>query len=145
LQHPWANCHASSLALSLTLPEQEAEENFDLALLATLEIDIIPHLGADKRVPDRLLLGFGKCLARASLIAVDERLTAEDYAPSKSITDDLKNGHANGTAHQPPLVPRERYSYWCFDLLCLLCSNLAKGSFEGYPEISGMSSLLRIL
>lgn len=111
-------------AMFFSLAEQEAEENFDLALLATLEIDIIPHLGADKRVPDRLIYGFGKCLERASTITIDERLTAEDVDPGSS-EGHLHNGYANGTAHQPPLVPRERFSYWCFDLLCLICSDLA--------------------
>ena len=39
----------------MPLAAQEAEERFDLALIATLEIDILPHLG-DSRIPDRLVV-----------------------------------------------------------------------------------------
>jgi len=119
-----ADCSA---ALSLTLAEQEAEENFDLALLATLEIDIIPHLGSDARIPDRLVLAFGKCLERASLITADERLVSGDVDMiHPDNTKSLMNGEVDGTAHQAPLVPRERFSYWCFDLLILICSDMAR-------------------
>ena|SRR5882724_5976383 len=114
-------CILSSLALSLPLGEQETEENFDLALLATLEIDVIPPLGSDSRIPDRLILGLAKCLERASLITEDTGLNLRDFDPPK------ENGHAQGTTQQSSLVPRERFSYWCLDLLFLVCSNVARG------------------
>lgn len=112
--------------MSLTLAEQEAEENFDLALLATLEIDIIPHLGSDARIPDRLVLAFGKCLERASFITADERLGS---GGDVDMSGNAMNGEVDGTAHQAPLVPRERFSYWCFDLLILICSDMARGIY----------------
>ena len=34
-----------------------------------------------------------------------------------------------GVTNNEPLVPRERFSYWCLDLLFLVCSNTAKGAF----------------
>lgn len=33
-----------------------------------------------------------------------------------------------GTTRAGKLVPRERFSYWCFDLLLLICSDVAKGT-----------------
>jgi hypothetical protein len=39
----------------MSLELQEAEEKFDLSLLSTLEIDVIPQLG-DSRVSDDLIV-----------------------------------------------------------------------------------------
>ena len=113
--------------MSLPLEEQEAEENFDLSLLATLEIDVIPSLGADSRVPDRLVMNLAKCLERASLITDDDRHVSQDS--DSNAQDAALGGHTpvTGTTHQPSLVPRERFSYWCLDLLFLVCSDVAKG------------------
>lgn len=129
--------HCSSLALALPLAEQEAEENFDLALLATLEIDVIPSLGADSRVPDHLTVGLAKSLERASLITNDNRHVSQDfqYQEQGSSHPVEGNGHVNGTTHQSSLVPRERYSYWCLDLLFLICSDVAKGTI-GSGDVS---------
>jgi hypothetical protein len=119
----------SSTALSLPLAEQEAEENFDLALLATLEIDVIPSLGADVRIPDHLIMGLAKCLERASLITNDSQHVYRDSRFHARDGDRLEGtGHVNGTTHHPSLVPRERFSYWCLDLLFLICSDVAKGT-----------------
>ena len=30
------------------------------------------------------------------------------------------------------MVPRERFSFWCFDLLFLICSDVTKGLNLGY-------------
>lgn len=49
------NFPSSSVADQFSLQVQEAEEKFDLALIATLEIDVIPHLG-DSRVPDAIIV-----------------------------------------------------------------------------------------
>jgi len=41
-----------------------------------------------------------------------------------------------GTTRSGKLVPRERFSYWCFDLLVLICSDVAKGIVghsSGFP------------
>jgi hypothetical protein len=37
--------------------------------------------------------------------------------------------HIFGTTAPTLLLPRERFSYWCFDLLFLICSSLARGKF----------------
>jgi hypothetical protein len=121
-------CFQSSAALSFSLAEQEVEENFDLSLLATLEIDAVPPLGSDLRIPDRLVVGLAKCLERASLITEDAGLDFRDFeAQRQNGLAHEGNGHAQGTTQQLPLVPRERFSYWCLDLLFLLCSDVAKG------------------
>ncbi|KAF8579144.1 hypothetical protein K439DRAFT_1394877 [Ramaria rubella] len=121
-----ADCSA---AISLPLAEQEAEENFDLALLATLEIDVVPPLGADLRIPDRLVVGLAKSLGRASSITDDIRSSSHDLDyRNEGVNPHMVegNGHAQGTTQQSSLVPRERFSYWCFDLLFLICSDVAK-------------------
>ena len=97
------------------------EENFDLSLLATLEIDVIPPLGSDSRIPDRLIVGLAKCMERASLITEDTGLRFHDFDSHQG------NGHAQGTTKQSLLVPRERFAYWCLDLLFLVCSNVPRG------------------
>ena len=38
---------------------QESEESFDLALIASLEIDVVPYIG-DHRIPDILVSQLGK-------------------------------------------------------------------------------------
>ncbi|GJJ14425.1 hypothetical protein Clacol_008689 [Clathrus columnatus] len=109
---------------------EASEENFDLSVLATLEIDIIPHLGSDPRIPDNVIGSFGKALERASMISVEEE--EEDRSAIEYDLDGLKtvngNGHVavEGRSRQPPVVPRERFSYWCLDLLFLICSDVAK-------------------
>ncbi|PPQ86976.1 hypothetical protein CVT25_009984 [Psilocybe cyanescens] len=50
-----------SIAETFPLEVQESEENFDLALIASLEIDVVPHL-AISRVPDVLIAQLGKIL-----------------------------------------------------------------------------------
>ncbi|KAG5219402.1 Protein MON [Salix suchowensis] len=48
------------------LEVQEAEENFDLALISSLEIDVLPYIG-DSRVPDPLIRQLSKSCNRAAL------------------------------------------------------------------------------
>ena len=55
----------SSAAESIPPDIQEAEENFDLAVIASLEIDVVTHLGGS-RVPDDLVAQLGKILQRGS-------------------------------------------------------------------------------
>lgn len=109
--------------MNFSLHDQAAEENFDLSVLATLEIDIIPHLGSDPRIPDNAISSFGKVLERASMISAEENVEETDNLEDPKDA----NGHAEGRSRQPPIVPRERFSYWCLDLLFLICSDVAKG------------------
>lgn len=48
------NLH-SSVAEQMPIDVQAAEEKFDLSLIATLEIDVVPHLG-NARVPEQLVV-----------------------------------------------------------------------------------------
>jgi hypothetical protein len=140
--------YLSSAADSFPPEVREAEENFDLALIASLEIDVIPHLG-EPRVPDYLIFQLGKMLHLGSKLR-------EYYDPSPPTTpppndlptkkkkkssrttrssDSFEKIDANGdrdyevgTTDSGISLPRERFSYWCFDLLFLICSDTAKGS-----------------
>jgi len=129
--------------LSFPLETQQSEENFDLALIASLEIDVVPHLG-DPRVPDYLILQLGKMLHSGSqLQQPDDGHDPEIKTPGTTTPDPSKSKSHNGkklsrkggdtteaeigTTRSGKLVPRERFSYWCFDLLLLICSDIAKG------------------
>ena len=59
----------SSTAETFSLEVQEAEENFDLALVASLEIDVVPHLGGP-RVPDSLVSQLGRILQSGASLAM---------------------------------------------------------------------------
>ena len=133
--------------MSFPLETQQSEENFDLALIASLEIDVVPHLG-DSRVPDYLILQLGKMLHSGSQLQQPEdgrdpevetlNTTAPDESKSKfhngkklpkklsKKVEDVVEVEI-GTTRSGKLVPRERFSYWCFDLLLLVCSDIAKG------------------
>lgn len=104
----------------------------------------MPHLG-DSRVPDYLILQLGKMLHSGSQLQQPEdgrdpevkapNTTAPDGLKSKSHNGkklSKKNGNTEeveiGTTRSRKLVPRERFSYWCFDLLLLVCSDIAKGT-----------------
>lgn len=114
--------HCSSATDTFPLEVQETEENFDLALIGALEIDIMPQLG-DLRIPDSLVAQLAKVLRQGS------RLHDSDVACDESHDFETVNMHEysiGSTASGAPL-PRERFSYWCFDLLFLICSDTAKG------------------
>jgi len=133
----------SSAVLSFPLETQESEENFDLALIASLEIDVIPYLG-DSRIPDYLILQLGKMLHSGSQLqrpedGRDPEAETPDAIPPNMPKSKSRDGKKppsegskiveaeNGTTRSGKLVPRERFSYWCFDLLLLICSDVAKG------------------
>lgn len=116
---------------------QESEENFDLALIAALEIDVIPQLG-DLRIPDTLVIQLAKVLRHGSRLhefdtASDADVSLNGNGPSHRSqkshdfeTVDVREYDIGSTVSGSTL-PRERFSYWCFDLLFLICSNTAKG------------------
>lgn len=122
----------SRIAESMPLEEQEAEELFDLSLIAALEIDVVPYL-ADERVPDYVVVQLAKTLHRGS-----QMYFAEDGATDCSSVSALSNADTDSSistkvdgAMGPTLYtrtfPRERFSYWCFDLLFLICSDTIQG------------------
>jgi len=124
------------------LDEQDAEENFDLALIEALELAVVPHLG-DKRLPDSLVSQLGKILLQGSRLyhqpnASDGlKSTSPTTATSVKINSGIKHRpgdpHIQGEASAESVydagstdsgspIPRERFSYWCFDLFFLICS-----------------------
>lgn len=107
----------SSAAESLPLDVQDAEENFDLALLSTLEVDVLPHLGSE-RIPDYVITQFARILYAASALHADG--AREDGAS-------VDEGYA--TTESSQAVPRERLAYWAFDLLVLVCAVVETGEF----------------
>ncbi|TFK71822.1 hypothetical protein BDN72DRAFT_409999 [Pluteus cervinus] len=127
-----ADCTAAE---SLSLEEQEVEENFDLVLIASLEADVVPHIG-DSRVPDSLVAHLGKILQQGSGLYESLEFSASDrnkrpleHSPTSSGGSsfervDYENYHEIGSTEGISLVPRERFSYWCFDLLFLICSDI---------------------
>lgn len=132
---------------SFPLDVQEAEENFDLSLIASLEIDVVPYLG-ELTVPDYVVSQLARVLHQGSRL----RTTDDDLPPSpSSLPEDFTRGAkksrtvANsrdfdkvekfgdsaigiGTTSNGHFLPRERFSYWCFDLLFLICSDISKGT-----------------
>lgn len=131
----------SSAAEAFPFDVQEAEENFDLALIGALEIDVVPHLG-DSRVSDSLVSQLAKVLHQGSRLYESEASsggTSRSHSPtgsvngtSRSSRDFVKletpSAYSLGSTTSGSLVPRERFSYWCFDLLFLICSNITKGN-----------------
>ena len=124
---------------------QESEENFDLALIASLEIDVVPYIG-DHRIPDTLVSQLGKILhagSQAYDIEGGSSPMQSNGSSSSTFSTSVSspNGHAAkiipvdiderysdfGTTENGKPAPRERFSYWCFDLLFLICSDTTKG------------------
>jgi hypothetical protein len=131
---PLDHC-TSSTAESFALDVQESEENFDLALLSCLEIDVVPLLG-NPRIRDGLAAQLAKILLQGS------RIYERDFSPFIEVGDDTTNGtmaglsddfervdfeREYGSTDSGTLTARERFSYWCFDLLFLICSDTTKG------------------
>ncbi len=133
----------SSAVEQFPLDLQETEENFDLSLVASLEIDVVPYLG-EPSVPDYIVSQLARVLQQGSrLRATDD----EDLPPSPSSLPDARfprggessskeltklerfgDGHIGvGTTATGHFLPRERFSYWCFDLLFLICSDTSQG------------------
>ncbi|KAF8874390.1 hypothetical protein CPB84DRAFT_1817905 [Gymnopilus junonius] len=149
-----------SLAETYSLEVQEAEENFDLALIASLEIDVVPHLGGP-RVPDSLVSQLGRILQSGSKIYEAE----ETYAIPPSKTSSVSSLSSKSTPNSPTrtvsssssvtkidmdfayhgstdfgnLLLREKFSYWCFDLLFLICSDVTHDQEESRKRLAALS------
>jgi hypothetical protein len=135
---------SSSAADTFALDVQESEENFDLALIASLEIDVVPYIG-DHRIPDILVSQLGKILhagsqacdveGESSPIPLNGSLSSSSNSASSPISHaakivpvDIDERYSDlGTTENGKRAPRERFSYWCFDLLFLICSDTTKG------------------
>ena len=120
-----------SQAESFPLEAQEEEETFDLSLISALEIDVVPYLG-DSRIPGYLVSQLGSILYQGSRLrkTIDRPngnvLQVNGYPAIEKIEMDKHN--ETGTTEMGSALPRERFSYWCFDLLFLVCSNTTKGT-----------------
>ncbi|KAJ7659408.1 guanine nucleotide exchange factor in Golgi transport N-terminal-domain-containing protein [Mycena rosella] len=135
-----ADCSATE---TFPLEKQEAEENFDLALIGALEIDVVPHLGG-KRVPDSLVGQLAKVLQQGSRLYEAEVASNPSSPVSSSGSREFEkiemDGHYNnGSTHSGVLLPRERFSYWCFDLLFLICSNTTKDQEPARRRLAALS------
>ena len=122
---------ASSVADTFPLDVRESEENFDLALIASLEIDVVPYIG-DRRIPDILVSQLGKILHIGSRVCTIEGPSLSASSPLSPVAQimpvDIDERYSDlGTTEMGKLAPRERFSYWCFDLLFLICSDTTKG------------------
>ncbi|CAE6416233.1 unnamed protein product [Rhizoctonia solani] len=113
-----------SAAESLPLDVQDAEENFDLALLSSLEVDVVPHLGGT-RVPDHVITQFARILHAASALHAAGSSGPKSNAESESWEDE------DATTESMRSVPRERFAYWAFDLLTLVCAVVETERCEG--------------
>ncbi|KAK0468574.1 hypothetical protein IW261DRAFT_1518270 [Armillaria novae-zelandiae] len=136
-----------SPAEEFPLDVQEAEENFDLALVAALEIDVVPHFG-DPRLPDSLVSQLAKILHRGSLLYESDAGPTSPRSPSpegavKTVSPNTAEfvnvniGH--GSTDSGFLLPRERFSYWCFDLLFLICSDTTKDQERSRKRLAALS------
>ena len=107
----------------------------------------MPYLG-EPSVPDYIVSQLARVLQQGSRL----RTTEEDLPPSPSSLPDVplprstKNHNESrsskdfdkvdkfgdgyigaGTTALGHFLPRERFSYWCFDLLFLICSDTSQG------------------
>jgi hypothetical protein len=128
-----AYARISSPIDSLSFSEQEDEENFDQSLITSLETDVIPCLG-DDRVPDYLITHLAKVLQQGSQLLLqheqDEDRPPTPISPPQSKKAKSAKVEAEtmvGSTVPAKEVSRERFSYWCLDLLFLICSDTAKG------------------
>ncbi|KAI0030497.1 hypothetical protein K488DRAFT_54152 [Vararia minispora EC-137] len=120
-----ADCSAAE---TLPLDVQESEESFDLSLVAALEIDVVPHLG-DARVPDALVLQLARVLQQGSQV---RRADDGDGAYASPPHTPTREGGERA------YVLRERFAYWCFDLLFLVCSNTAKDNEAARRRVAAL-------
>jgi len=129
------------VADTFALDVRESEENFDLALIASLEIDVVPFIG-DRRIPDILVSQLGKILHIGSQVCSIEGLSCTSpLSPAARIMPvDIDERYSDlGTTEMGKLAPRERFSYWCFDLLFLICSDTTKDQEDHRKRLAALS------
>lgn len=112
------------MALSYPLDVQTQEEDFDMALLKELEENVVTYLG-HPRVPDALVSQLARILYRGSEIYPHEDVSS----PTPTLGSKKSSISDSGTTELAQMVPRERFSYWCFDLLFNICCSSPGGKF----------------
>ena len=104
-------------------------------MIRSLEIDVIPCLG-DDRVPDYLITQLAKVLQQGSHLLQHEQDDDPPPTPSNPPQPKTKSAARSSKAESEMIVgstapigeiSRERFSYWCLDLLFLICSDTSKG------------------
>ena len=97
----WVQCGSaqrnlcSSAVEQFPLDAQEAEENFDLSLIASLEIDVVPYLG-EASVPDYIVSQLARVLQQGSRL----RSADDDLPPSPSSLPDVPLPRGAKKAHE---------------------------------------------
>lgn len=151
----------SSAVEHLPLELQEAEENFDLSLVASLEIDVVPYLG-ETSIPDYIISQLARVLQQGSRLrsnddelppspsslpdvsiprAVDKRSMDQPFQDFDKIQK-FGDGYIGvGTTLTGHFLPRERFSYWCFDLLFLICSDTSQGKCSSLASMSRLFTI----
>jgi hypothetical protein len=148
----------SSVTTTLQLDEQEADENFDFSVIASLENEVVPHLG-DPRLSDEVVMKLGQILQRGSMIYELEEMVISTSGSSMSTlpaSDSRELGSVSslvesvnidtqypelGSTQPGKTVPRERYSYWCLNLLFSVCSEEHKGLLSRFLVQTSLHSL----
>ncbi|KAH7907589.1 hypothetical protein BJ138DRAFT_1137471 [Hygrophoropsis aurantiaca] len=139
-----------STAENFPLEVREAEENFDLALISSLEIDVIPYLGY-VRIPDYIIGQLAKILHQGSQLYKD---TSGQSSPASPTENEPPNTNTNnslgsldfekldlanlGSTSIGVMVPRERFSFWCFDLLFLICSDVTSDQAASRKRVAAL-------
>lgn len=132
---------------SFTTPEPHADTH---CYSVALEQDVIPHIGGAS-VPDDLIRQLNKFVQSASrLYELDlpsnQHQRSREGSPASSILSDSspqmlsresrfdsdydRQGSSKdmvGTTAEVVELGRERFGYWCFDLLFLMCSDVDQG------------------
>lgn len=113
--------------LEMSPDAREDEEMFDLVALATIENHVWPLLGRVD-VPQVCTTRLSQALAKAShLSSAETRDKISTKGPFTPPDSDVEDESGKRIKRSLPSVdnddvPRERFSYWCFDLMILLCS-----------------------
>ncbi|KAI0824392.1 hypothetical protein BC628DRAFT_1379334 [Trametes gibbosa] len=149
-----ADCSAAE---HFSLDVQEEEENFDLSLVASLEIDVVPYLG-DPSVPDYIVSQLARVLQHGSQLRASEddlppspTSLPDESPPARKSAEDRSSREFGklerfgdgsigmGTTAPGRFLPRERFSYWCFDLLFLICSDTSQDQIPSRKRIAALS------
>lgn len=84
-------------------------------------------------MPDYIILQLAKVLHQGSLLyqtyndSFDDAMARSHSVSPSGSSVSTKVDSYGGTTVNIPVVPRERFSYWCLDLLFLVCSDIDKG------------------
>jgi hypothetical protein len=157
----------------MPLPDQDLEQQFDRKMLSVIETTILPEIG-DLRVGDSVIVSL--CSLSHALVAnvyshqvtlcrsleAASKLHEIDDSfpqPAATVPEDLGSKKPSyrrkevsvstieGTTAPVRALPREQFSYWCFDLLFSICAaSGAEGetcSCTHMPEINKWALLFR--